>query len=59
MKCKLESYDKYDNNFQVEFDTITEIIDLRDSLTHMIKYMRECQEDGEELPPLIYKIKSI
>ena len=54
MKCRLEDNPYCDKNFQIEFTSIKEIQELRDSLTHMLK----CNEDGEELPPLIYKISS-
>jgi hypothetical protein len=46
-----------DKNFEIEFESINEIEELRNSLTSMIKYFTICKEDGEELPPLIYKIK--
>ncbi len=59
MKCRLEDNPYCDKNFQIEFDTVSEIENLRDSLTHMLKYMKMCQEDGEELPPLIYRIKEL
>ncbi len=59
MKCRLEDNPYCDKDFQIEFDSISEIENLRDSLTHMLKYMKLCKEDGEELPPLIYRIKEI
>lgn len=57
MKCRLEDNPYMDENFQIEFSSIKEIENLRDSLTHMLKYFKSCEADGEELPPLIYKIK--
>jgi uncharacterized protein YdeI (YjbR/CyaY-like superfamily) len=45
-----------DKNFQIEFENIKELENLRDSLNHMLKYIRMCEEDGEETPPLVYKI---
>jgi len=59
MKCRLVDNPYCDKNFQIEFDTTDEIEDLRDSLYHMIKYIKMCQEDGEALPPLIYRIDEI
>ena len=59
MKCRLVDNPYCDKNFQIEFGSVKEIEDLKDSLTHMIKYIKMCQDDGEELPPLIYKITEI
>ena len=59
MKCRLEDNPYCDKNFQIEFASAKEIEDLRDSLNHMIKYIKMCQEDNEDLPPLIYRIKEI
>jgi hypothetical protein len=59
MKCRLVDNPYCDKNFQIEFNSVKELEDLRDSLTHMLKYVKMCQEDGEELPPLIYKITEI
>jgi hypothetical protein len=56
MKCRLEDNPYLDSNFQIEFRSIVEIEELRDSLSSMVKYIRMCSEDGEEIPPLIYKI---
>ena len=56
MKCRLGDNPYCDKNFQIEFSTVKEIEQLRDSLTSMIKYINMCIEDGEEIPPLIYKI---
>lgn len=56
MKCRLVDNPHVDKNFQIEFESIKEIEDLRDSLNAMIKYFNMCVEDGEDLPPLIYKI---
>ncbi len=57
MKCRLIDNPYVDKNFEIEFESINEIEELRNSLTSMIKYFTICKEDGEELPPLIYKIK--
>ena len=59
MKCRLVDNPYCDKNFQIEFTSIKELEELKDSLNHMIKYVKMCQEDGEELPPLIYKITEI
>jgi hypothetical protein len=56
MKCRLEENPYCDKNFQIEFKTVDEIEQLRDSLNSMIKYIKLCVEDGEEIPPLVYKI---
>lgn len=56
MKCRLVDNPYVDKNFQIEFESITEIEDLRNSLNSMIKYFTLCKEDGEELPELTYKI---
>jgi hypothetical protein len=56
MKCRLNDNPYCDINFQIEFKSIAEIEHLRDSLNSMIKYVNICIEDGDELPPLIYKI---
>ena len=56
MKCRLEDNPYLDKNFQIEFGSVEEIQQLRDSLTSMIKYVNMCIEDNEELPPLVYKI---
>ena len=57
MKCRLIDNPYVDKNFEIEFESINEIEELRNSLTSMIKYFTICKEDGEELPPLIYKIQ--
>lgn len=57
MKCRLIDNPYVDKNFEIEFESINEIEELRNSLTSMIKYFTICKEDGEELPLLIYKIK--
>jgi hypothetical protein len=57
MKCRLVDNSYVDKNFQIEFDSIEEIEDLRNSLTSMIKYYKLCKEDGEEIPQLIYRIQ--
>jgi hypothetical protein len=59
MKCRLEDEAYCDKNFQIEFDNVKQIEELRDSLTHMIKYIKMCQSDGDEIPPLIYRITEI
>jgi len=59
MKCRLEDNPYFDKNFQIEFESIKDIEELRDSLTHMIKYIKMCQEDGGEIPPLIYRISEV
>jgi len=56
MKSRLADNPYADKNFQIEFDSLSELEEFRDSLTSMIKYYTSCKEDGEELPPLIYKI---
>lgn len=56
MKCRLADNPYCDKNFQIEFTSIKDIEQLRDSLTSMIKYINMCIEDGDEIPPLIYKI---
>lgn len=57
MKCRLFDNSYVDRNFQIEFNSIEEIEELRDSLTSMIKYYKICKEDGEEIPNLVYRIK--
>jgi hypothetical protein len=57
MKCLLEGNPYSDRNFQIEFDSVRELEELRDSLTHMLKYYIMCEADGESVPPLIYKIQ--
>ena len=59
MKCRLEDEAYCDKNFQIEFDNAKQIEELRDSLTHMLKYIKMCQSDGDEIPPLIYRITEI
>jgi uncharacterized protein YdeI (YjbR/CyaY-like superfamily) len=56
MKCRLVDNPYVDKNFQIEFESISEIEDLKNSLQSMLKYFTMCKEDGEEIPPLIYKI---
>jgi len=56
MKCRLVDNPYADKNFQIEFESIEEIEELKNSLVSMIKYFNMCKSDGEELPPLIYKI---
>lgn len=57
MKCRLMDNSYADKNFQIEFESIEEIENLRDSLSSMLKYYKICESDGEKIPPLIYKIK--
>jgi hypothetical protein len=59
MKCRLVDKPYCDANFQIEFSNIKELEGLRDSLNHMLKYVKMCQQEGDELPPLIYKIKEL
>ena len=59
MKCRLEDEAYCDKNFQIEFDSLKQIEELKDSLTHMIKYIKLCQEYGDEIPPLIYRITEV
>jgi hypothetical protein len=56
MKCRLVDNPYCDKNFHIEFNSIEEIEQLRDSLSAMSKYIKMCVADGEESPPLIYKI---
>lgn len=56
MKCRLVDNPYVDKNFQIEFESIDEITEFRNSLNSMIKYFTLCKEDGEELPELIYRI---
>jgi hypothetical protein len=56
MKCRLVDNPYVDKNFQIEFESINEIEDLKNSLQSMLKYFTLCKADGEEIPPLIYKI---
>jgi hypothetical protein len=59
MKCRLVDNPYCDKNFQIEFTSIKEIEQLRNSLSSMIKYINMCIEDGDEIPPLIYKINEV
>lgn len=56
MKCRLIDNPHVDKNFEIEFENLKEIEELRDSLTSMIKYCKMCETDGDDLPQLIYKI---
>jgi hypothetical protein len=56
MKCRLVDNPYADKNFQIEFESIEEIEELKNSLQSMLKYFVMCKEDGEDTPPLIYKI---
>ena len=58
MKCRLETNDYCDEDFQIEFNSLTEIKDLRDSLSAMVTYIEMCEEDGDTIPDLIYRIKN-
>ncbi len=57
MKCRLVDNSYVDKNFQIEFDSIEEIEELRNSLTSMIKYYKICKDDGEEITSLVYRIQ--
>jgi hypothetical protein len=59
MKCRLVDKPYCDENFQIEFSSIKELEELKESLKHMLNYVRMCEQDGEEIPPLIYKIAKI
>ena len=56
MKSRLVDNPYADKNFQIEFDSLLELEEFKNSLVSMIKYYKLCESDGEELPPLIYKI---
>jgi uncharacterized membrane protein len=58
MKCRLNDNPYADKNFQIEFNSIKEIEELRDSLTSMIKYFNICKNENEDIPELIYRIKN-
>lgn len=58
MKCRLNDNPYADKNFQIEFNSIKEIEELRNSLTSMIKYYNICEYSGEEITELIYKIET-
>lgn len=58
MKCRLVDNPYVDKNFQIEFDSIEELEELRNSFNSMIKYYNMCKSDGEEIPPLTYKIET-
>ena len=55
MECKLCG--KTSKDFEIEFETIEELEELRNSLTAMLRYAKVCESDGEK-PVLLYKIKS-
>ena len=55
MECKLSG--KTSKDFEIEFETIEELEELRNSLTAMLRYAKVCESDGEK-PVLLYKIKS-
>ena len=57
MKCRLEDNPYCDKNFQIEFNNIKELEDLKDSLSSMLKYIKLCHSEGDEIPPLIYRIQ--
>ena len=59
MKSRLVDKPYCDENFQIEFSSIKDLEDLKDSLNHMLKYVKMCESEGEEIPPLIYKITKI
>jgi uncharacterized membrane protein len=56
MKCRLNNNEYCDEDFQIEFKTISEMKDLINSLNSMYRYMKMLQEDGDELPELTYRI---
>ena len=56
MKCRLDKNPYVDKNFQIEFESISEIEELRNSLSSMIKYFSMCKDDGEPIPDLTYRI---
>lgn len=56
MKCRLKNKSHCDKDFQIEFNTLSELKSLSDSLSSMIKYIEMCKTDGEEIPELIYRI---
>ena len=58
MKCRLNKNPYTDDNFQIEFTSIKEIEELRNSLTSMIKYYNICETEGEETGELIYRIET-
>jgi hypothetical protein len=59
MKCRLVDKPYCDENFQLEFANVKELEDLKESLKHMLNYIRMCEQDGEKIPELIYKIKKV
>lgn len=59
MKCRLVDKPYCDENFQIEFSSVKELEDLKESLKHMLNYVKICEQDGEEIPPLIYKITKL
>jgi len=58
MKCRLQNKSRCDEDFQIEFESLSELKDLKNSLDAMIKYIVLCKKDGEESPELIYRIKN-
>jgi hypothetical protein len=58
MKCRLQNKSRCDEDFQIEFESLSELKDLKNSLNAMIKYIVLCKKDGEELPELVYRIKN-
>ena len=55
MKCRLKNNMHCDEDFQIEFDTLSELKSLSESLNSMIKYIELCEPD-DEVPELIYRI---
>jgi hypothetical protein len=56
MKCRLVDNPHVDKNFEIDFESLQEIEEFRDSLNAMIKYCKMCERDGDDLPQLVYKI---
>jgi hypothetical protein len=56
MKCRLKNNMHCDEDFQIEFDTLSELKGLSESLNSMIKYIELCETDDGEVPELIYRI---
>lgn len=59
MKCRLVDKPYCDENFQIEFTSVKELEELKNSLQHMLNYIKICEQDGEEIPELIYRIKKV
>ena len=59
MRCRLESNEYCDEDFQIEFNDLNELKSLAKSLVAMVDYIEMCKEDGEEAPELIYRINNL